>query len=171
MLKNRFPRVISIKEHILDMRTQIRREIFEYSLEEEEIPNDFERSQKLDKILPPTTAQRGNYPYQQLKRKNEEKLLEEHNIDTMKIKKLTYYVKKFDEMPSDPELKVYFETVRNSIKTVFREMEEEQVTFKSLLETITLKHNEISVEQMTYLVKILIELEEIDGSKISHFKY
>ncbi|GAH14246.1 unnamed protein product, partial [marine sediment metagenome] len=84
---------ISVEDHISYMRDYILRNSFKYTLEEKEIPEDFEGLQKLEKILPAEKSLNRNYQYRKLLLANKEKMLEEYGIEIMRIKKKTHYVK------------------------------------------------------------------------------
>ncbi len=162
---------ISIDEHISYMREYILRNTFHYSLDEEQLLEDFEDLQKLEKILPSETALNKNYTYYKLLLTNKEKIIEEYGIDTMRVKKKTHYVKRLNGMPTDPEKKELLEKLRDRINEIFESIEEKQADFKSLILVIKLDFNELSEKEISYWIKVLIDLEEIDGNKISNFHY
>ena len=165
------PNPIDIRDHVDYMRQYILRNTFNYSLDEKEIPEDSEGLKRLDKILPAEPLLKKYYRYQQLKRKNKEKLLENHGIEIMYIKKRTHYVKKVKWLPDDPEKNDLVVRLRNHINEILNADGGSQVEFKSLMQVITLDITEINEKQITYWIKSLIELGEIDGSKILHFHY
>ncbi len=162
---------IDIKDHITHMRDYILRNTFQYSLDEEMLSDDSEGFKKLEKILPSETLLKKNYAYRKLKLANKEKLLEEYGIETMKIKRRTHYVKRLNWMPDDTEKKKVLENLRDRINEIIEENEGIQVDFKSLLQVIKLDFSELSEKQITYWIKILIDLGEIVGNKISNFHY
>jgi len=162
---------IDIAEHIVFMREYILRNSFNYSLKEEEIPEDSEGLKRLDKLLPKSTAQRCNYRYVQLIKNNKEKLLEEYGINTMKIKRKTHYVKKVNWMPEDVDKNDLVVRLKNRINEILNADGGSQVEFKDLMRVITIDITEINEKQITFWIKSLIELGEIDGNKILHFHY
>lgn len=162
---------IAIEDHIVFMREYLLRTIFNYSLEEKELPKEFENLEKLEKILPAEIGLSKNYVYRKLLLTNKEKLIEEYGVDVMRIKKKTHYVKKIDYMPDDPEKKELLEKVRNRINEILNVNEGKQVEFKNLMQVIMLDFDELLEKQIAYFVKVLIDLEEIDGNKISNFAY
>lgn len=162
---------ISIEDHISYMRDYILRNTFHYSLDEEGLPEDFEGLKKLEKILPSGTNQATNYVYRKLLLTNKENLLEDYGIELMRIKNKTHYVKKLNGMPTDPEKKELLEKLRDRINEIFETIEEKQADFKSLILVIKLDFNELSEKEISYWIKVLIDLEEIDGNKISNFHY
>jgi len=162
---------ISVEDHISYMRDYILRNSFKYTLEEKEIPEDFEGLQKLEKILTAEKSLNRNYQYRKLLLANKEKMLEEYGIEIMRIKKKTHYVKRLNWMPDDPEKKELLENLRDRINEILEENEGKQVEFKSLMQVIMLDISEINEKQISYYIKVLIDLEEIDGNKILNFIY
>jgi len=162
---------ISVEDHISYMREYILRNSFKYTLEEKEIPEDFEGLQKLEKILPAEESLNRNYQYRKLLLANKEKMLEEYGIEIMRIKKKTHYVKRLSWLPDDPEKKKILEDLRDRINEILEENEGKQVDFNSLIQVITLDFSEISEKQISYYIKVLIDLEEIDGNKILNFTF
>jgi len=168
---------ISIEDHISYMREYILRNTFKYRLEEETLPDedilpkDIEGLKRLEEILPSETLLKKNYIYRKLLLTNREKLYEDHGIDTMLIRKKTHYIKNFNVMPTDPEKKDLLEKLKVCINEIFESIEENQADFKSLMQVITLDFSEHSEEEISYLIKVLIDLEEIDANKISNFHY
>ena len=162
---------IAIEDHLSYMRDYILRNMFQYSLNEEQLPKDFESLQKLEKILPSETALNKNYTYYKLLLINKEKMLEEFGIDIMRIKKKTHYVKKLNDMPTNPEKKELLEKLRDRINEIFESIEGKQADFKSLILVIKLDFSELTEKEISYWIKVLIDLEEIDGNKISNFHY
>lgn len=74
-------------------------------------------------------------------------------------------------MPEDAEKNDLVVRLRNRINEILNADGGSQVEFKDLMQVITLDITEINEKQITYWIKSLIELGEIDGSKILHFHY
>jgi hypothetical protein len=162
---------IAIEDHISYMREYILRNTFKFTLDEKEIPEDFEGLQKLEKILPSESSLNKNYSYRKLLLTNKEKMLEDYGIEIMRIKKKTHYVKRLRWMPDDPEKKELLENLKDRINEILEENEGKQVDFKSLLQVIMLDVSELNEKQISYWIKVLIDLGEIDGDKILNFTY
>ncbi len=162
---------IAIEDHVVFMREYILRNTFKYTLDEKEIPKDFEGLKKLEKILPDESGLSKNYVYRKLLLTNKEKMLEKYGIETMRIKNKTHYVRRLHYMPDDPEKKKVLEDVRNRVNEILDANEGIQVEFKNLMQVIMLDFDDAQEKQISYFIKVLIDLEEIDGTKILDFNY
>ncbi|GAH06376.1 unnamed protein product, partial [marine sediment metagenome] len=72
-------------------------------------------------------------------------------------------------MPDDPEKKKILENLRDRINEILEANEGKQVDFNSLIQVIMLDFSEINEKQISYYIKVLIDLGEIVGDKILNF--